>query len=92
MQQEELVAMMEAAGFSAIRFIKRFPYRQVENMDFFSLTYEAIRPIAVMDESVDVVYRGPYGAVYTESGILLMKGRRTSIPLQERSLLDDSVL
>jgi len=35
MQQEELVAMMEAAGFSAIRFIKRFPYRQVENMDFF---------------------------------------------------------
>jgi len=91
MQQEELVAMMEAAGFSAIRFIKRFPYRQVENMDFFSLTYEAIRPIAVMDESVDVVYRGPYGAVYTESGILLMKGRRTSIPLQERSLLDDSV-
>ncbi|NPE28741.1 methyltransferase domain-containing protein [Methanococcoides sp. SA1] len=91
MQQEELVAMMEGAGFSAIRFIKRFPYRQVENMDFFSLTYEAVRPIDVMDESIDVIYRGPYGAVHTESGILLVKGRRTSIPLQERSLLDDSV-
>ncbi len=91
MQQEELVAMMEAAGFTSIRFIKRFPYRQVENMDFFSLTYEAIRPVAVKEEQVDVIYRGPYGAVHTESGILLVKGRRTSIPPGEVALLDDSV-
>jgi MoaA/NifB/PqqE/SkfB family radical SAM enzyme/SAM-dependent methyltransferase len=93
MQQEELVAMMEAAGFSAIRFIKRFPYRQVENMDFFSLTYEAIRPVFVTNNQAkkDVVYRGPYGAVYTESGILLVKGRRTTIPANEVPLLDDSV-
>lgn len=91
MQQEELVAMMAAAGFSGIRFIKRFPYRQVENTDFFSLTYEAIRPVTVLEESVDVIYRGPYGAVHTESGLLLVKGRRTSVPLQEMALLDDSV-
>ncbi len=92
MQQEELVAMMEAAGFSRIRFIKRFPYRQVDNMDFFSLTYEAIRPVVGAEEStVDVIYRGPHGAVYTESGIFLAKGRRTAIPVQELSLLDDSV-
>ncbi len=91
MQQEELVAMMEGAGFSAIRFIKRFPYRQVENMDFFSLTYEAIRPAPVKEDQADVIYRGPYGAIYTESGILLVKGRRTGIPLQEVALLDDSV-
>jgi len=91
MQQEELVAMMEEAGFTSIRFIKRFPYRQVENMDFFSLTYEAIRPKKEATGNVDVIYRGPYGAVHTESGILLVKGRRTSIPLQEMALLDDSV-
>ncbi|MBL4902178.1 MAG: methyltransferase domain-containing protein [Desulfocapsa sp.] len=91
MQQEELVAMMEAAGFNRIRFIKRFPYRQVENMDFFSLTYEAFRPVATGEQSVDVVYRGPYGAVYTESGILLVKGRRTTIPSREIALLDDAV-
>lgn len=91
MQQEELVAMMEAAGFSCIRFIKRFPYRQVENMDFFSLTYEAIRPVVSDEQLIEVIYRGPYGAVYTESGVFLAKGRRTSIPLQELSLLDDSV-
>ena len=91
MQQEELVAMMEGAGFSAIRFIKRFPYRQVENMDFFSLTYEAVKAVPALQGMIDVIYRGPYGAVHTESGILLAKGRRTSIPQQEVSLLDDSV-
>ena len=91
MQQEELVAMMEAAGFSAIRFIKRFPYRQVGEMDFFSLTYEAIRPLSAVEEEVDVVYRGPYGAVHTESGLLLVKGRRTAVPVQEVALLDESV-
>ncbi len=93
MQQEQLVAMMEAAGFVSIRFIKRFPYRQVEGMDFFSLTYEAFRPalLPIMQAPQDVVYRGPYGAVYTESGTLLVKGRRTSIPAADVALLDDSV-
>lgn len=90
-QQEELVAMMEAAGFSSIKFIKRFPYRQVENMDFFSLTYEATRPVVTTNKQVEVIYRGPYGAVYTESGTLLVKGRRTSIPSNEAALLDDSI-
>ncbi len=91
MQQEELVAMMEGAGFSAIRFIKRFPYRQIGEMDFFSLTYEAIRPISTAEEEVDVIYRGPYGAVHTESGVLLVKGRRTTVPAREVALLDESV-
>ncbi|MCF8056930.1 MAG: methyltransferase domain-containing protein [Desulfocapsa sp.] len=91
MQQEELVAMMAAAGFSAIRFIKRFPYRQIGDMDFFSLTYEATRPPGAAGEEVDVVYSGPYGAVHTESGLLLVKGRRTSVPVREAALLDESV-
>ncbi len=91
MQQEELVAMMGAAGFTSIRFIKRFPYRQVEGMDFFSLTYEAVKPVIMPDEQVQVIYRGPHGAIYTESGALLVKGRVSVITAQEASLLDDSV-
>lgn len=101
MQQEELVAMLEATGFAAIRLLKRFPYRQVEGMDFFSLTYQAQRPEEQEEGTSDTrpsvavgrscVYRGPYGAVYTESGILLVKGRRTVIPDGEIALLDDSV-
>ncbi len=92
MQQEELVAMLESAGFVAIHLIKRFPYRQVEGMDFFSLTYQAQRPQEEKRvDTVACVYRGPYGAVYTESGILLVKGRRTVIPETDIAYLDDSV-
>ncbi len=91
MQQEELVAMMQAAGFVSIRFIKRFPYRQVEGMDFFSLTYEATKTEAVPEGQVKAVYRGPHGAIYTESGTLLVKGQVSTISVQEASLLDDSV-
>jgi hypothetical protein len=157
MQQEELVEMLTASGFAAIRLIKRFPYRQVDGMDFFSLTYQAQRPEQLAEEgkrhdgesgtnpsmavgrscaipgardtgpslacgrasasrsssipgasgtgaslpcvpgshdtkpSLAVVYRGPYGAVTTESGILLVKGRRTLIPAVDATLLDDSV-
>jgi len=91
MQQEELVAMMEAAGFVSIRFIKRFPYRQVEGRDFFSLTYEALKVEILPKGQVQVIYRGPHGAIFTESGTLLTKGRITTVPAQEASLLGDSV-
>jgi len=91
MQQEELVTMMQSAGFTSIRFIKRFPYRQEEGMDFFSLTYEAVKPETVLGAQVRAIYRGPHGALYTESGILLQKGRITSIPAQDAAALDDSV-
>jgi len=90
MQQEELVAMMAAAGFVSIRFIKRFPYRQIENMDFFSLTYEAIKPDIVPGEQVSVIYCGPHGGIYAESGIFLVKGRVMQITAHEASLLGDS--
>lgn len=118
MQQEELVEMLTASGFAAIHLIKRFPYRQVDGMDFFSLTYEARRPagydpgaLADADDgawnapydssaipgargtgpSLACVYRGPYAGVTTESGILLVKGRRTLIPAADAELIDDSV-
>ncbi len=94
MQQEELVAMLEAAGFVAVHLLKRFPYRQVEGMDFFSLTYQAERPHTkeeMGENNTFCIYRGPYSAVYTESGLLLVKGRRTKVPDSDLVLLDDSV-
>jgi len=92
MQQEELVTMLEAAGFAAIRLLKRFPYRQVEETNFYSLTYQAQRPEKrATGGAREVIYRGPYGAVYSNSGILLIKGRRTELPAADIALLDDSV-
>ncbi len=90
MQQEELVAMMRAAGFVSIQFIKRFPYREVEGMDFYSLTYQAIKSEQIDEEQVQVIYRGPHGAVYTETGNLFFKGKLATIPSREAALLDDS--
>lgn len=93
MQQEELVMMMESAGLINIRQLKRFPYRRVEGMDFFSLTYEAQKPQSSTDagQEVDVIYRGPHGAIYSETGTLLLKGRRCRISADEAASFDESV-
>lgn len=97
MQQEELALMLESAGFIGLRLIKRFPYRQVEGMDFFSLTYQAQRPLAEelaanIPGALDcVVYRGPHKAIFSESGVLLSKGRRVMIPTSDTALLGDTV-
>lgn len=93
MQQEALLAMMEGAGLGSIRLLKRFPYRQVGGVEFFSLTYEAIRPFLPPKELTpkEVIYTGPLGAVYTETGILLVRGRRTPVPEADLAPLGDSV-
>lgn len=90
LQQEDLMAMLRASGFVGVRLIKRFPYRQEEGTSFYSLTFCAYKPEAFQE--VDVIYRGPFGAIYTEDGKLLLKGKRTKISLQEAKALDDSVL
>lgn len=89
LQQEELVAMLRAAGFSAVTLLKRFPYRRIGDTDFFSLTFAAHKP--ALPEEVEVIYRGPFAAVYTDSGTLLLKGKRTRLSLAEARALDDSV-
>lgn len=90
LQQEDLMAMLRASGFVGVRLIKRFPYRREEGTSFYSLTFCAYKPAPFQE--VDVIYRGPFGAVCTEDGNLLLKGKRTRISLQEAKALDDSVL
>lgn len=89
MLQEDLMAMLRASGFTAMELVKRFPYRQVEGAQFYSLTFRAWKPAAI--EEVEIIYRGPFAAVHTEGGHLLLKGKRTRLPLADVQALDDSV-
>lgn len=88
MLQEDLLAMLKAAGFTMIELLKRFNYRQVEGTRFYSLTFRAWKPKQI--EAVDVIYRGPFNAIYTPAGILL-KGRRTTIKTDCLQALGESV-
>ncbi|MDA3786677.1 MAG: methyltransferase domain-containing protein, partial [Deltaproteobacteria bacterium] len=89
MLQEELLAMLRASGFTAMELIKRFPYRQVEGARFYSLTFWAWKPAE--QQEVEVIYRGPFAAVHTENGQLLLKGKRSRLTLAAAQALGDSV-
>jgi MoaA/NifB/PqqE/SkfB family radical SAM enzyme/ubiquinone/menaquinone biosynthesis C-methylase UbiE len=89
MLQEDLMAMLRGAGFTSMELIKRFPYRKVESTQFYSLTFRAWKPD--VPQWVELIYRGPFGAVYTESGALLLKGKRTRLRLADVKGLGDSV-
>ncbi len=89
MQQEDLMAMLRASGFGGIRLVKRFPYRKEGETVFYSLTYLAYKPESAKE--VDVIYRGPFAAVCTESGVMLLKGKRATIKVTDVKSLDDSV-
>ncbi len=77
--EKHLVALLEETGFSALKVLKRFPYRVVQGHPFFSLTFEAIKPQST--EEVQVMYRGPLAALVTRGGDLLPVGelRRVNI-------------
>ncbi|MBU0682357.1 MAG: methyltransferase domain-containing protein [Proteobacteria bacterium] len=90
MLQEDLMAMLRTAGFTTMELIKRFPYRQVEDARFYSLTFRAWKPSA--SQEIEVIYRGPFAAVYTEDGQLLLKGKRTKVSLANVKALGESVL
>lgn len=89
MLQEDLMAMLRAGGFTSMELVKRFPYRQVDDTRFYSLTFRAWKPAAAQE--VEVIYRGPFAAVHTESGQLLLKGKRTRLALPDALALDESV-
>jgi len=84
MQQEQLLAMLRAAGFKETRLLKRFPYRQEDDTKFFSLTYSCRKPEQA-EQEVEVIYRGPLAALVSEEGHILYKGRPARLP---RRLVD----
>jgi 7,8-dihydro-6-hydroxymethylpterin dimethyltransferase len=70
--QRDLFGLLEESGFVASRVLKRFPYRIVQGHPFFSLTFDARRPVAA--SKVRVLYRGPFSAVITGRGEILPVG------------------
>lgn len=81
--QRDLFGLLEESGFVAPRVVKRFPYRVVRGHPFFSLTFEARKPI--ITETRRVMYRGPFTALVTSRGDILPVGVTREIPLDELS-------
>jgi len=70
--QPQLMSILESAGFSRIRVVKRFFYKEVLNHKFYAVTYTAFRPMPA--EKTVVFYPGPHAAVMTDDGQLLLRG------------------
>ncbi len=89
MLQPYLAGMLESLGYANIRFLKRFFYRQVKNHKFYSLTYAAYKP--KKDDKVPVIYPGPFAAVVTDDGQLIIRGDNTMIDQSTAALCDDQI-
>ena len=89
LRQEDLLAMLRGAGFAGVSLIKRFPYRVEGGTQFYSLTFRAFKPAKA--RQVEVIYRGPFAAVWTESGAMLLKGQCATVLLSEAESLADSI-
>jgi MoaA/NifB/PqqE/SkfB family radical SAM enzyme/ubiquinone/menaquinone biosynthesis C-methylase UbiE len=89
LQQEQLLAMLRAAGFAGAELLKRFPYRREGGTQFYSLTFRCLKP-EVGDE-VSVIYRGPLEAVLAANGRLLFKGRKTKLSRAVAAQFDDAL-
>lgn len=75
--QPHLITILESAGFCHIRIVKRFFYKEILGHRFYSITYTAFCPLP--PEKTPALYPGPYAAVVTDEGELLLRGRTTDI-------------
>ncbi|NOQ46337.1 MAG: methyltransferase domain-containing protein, partial [Desulfobulbaceae bacterium] len=92
MRQDDLVQMLIDCGFEAVMLHKRYPYRQLGDNRFFSLTYEARKPAAAHEDTfVKAVYRGPHRFLETGRGTRMDCGRITLLTAAEAARCDDSV-
>jgi MoaA/NifB/PqqE/SkfB family radical SAM enzyme/SAM-dependent methyltransferase len=89
LRQEDLLAMLRGAGFTGTVLLKRFPYRSEGKTRFYSLTFRTCKPKDSLQ--VEVIYRGPFAAVWTESGAMLLKGQRATVTLSEAERMGDSL-
>ena len=81
MLQSRLVSLLETIGFERIQILKRFFYREVQGHRFYSLTFTARRPGGEIMRRV--VYPGPFAAVVTDSGRVVLRGETTELPWHE---------
>ncbi len=78
MVQNHLVGLLESVGFQRIRFLKRFFYREVQGHPFYSLTYTAYRP-GGGQAFRPAIYPGPFAALITDGGRVILRGEKTEI-------------
>ncbi|WP_300673638.1 DUF5714 domain-containing protein [Desulfoluna sp.] len=84
-----LLAMLETTGFTHIRIIKRFFYREVQGHRFYSLTYQAVKPDG---KKAKILYPGPFAGVITDTGEMIPRGHSVELPWPEASHTDPSAL
>ncbi|MGE4538663.1 MAG: methyltransferase domain-containing protein [Desulfovibrio sp.] len=88
--QKDLVAILEESGFVGIRFLRRFPYRVVQDHRFYSVTVAARKPQPAPVRR-KVLYRGPFRAIVTASGEVLRAGEVKEIALYEEDRQADAL-
>lgn len=76
--QRDLLGILEESGFTALRALKRAPYRTVDGHPFFSLTFEAVKPAAAA-APVRVFYPGPAAALRAADGRWLRPLQTTAL-------------
>lgn len=78
--QKDLTALLAESGFEAVMCLKRVPYRQVQDHQFFSLTFSAYKP-RPEQQQVRVMYPGPFASLQLADGRVLVPGQVDTVPL-----------
>ncbi|MFC1495647.1 DUF5714 domain-containing protein, partial [Thermodesulfobacteriota bacterium] len=87
--QSNLVGLLEETGFEGILLNKRFPYRNVMDHPFYSLTYTAKKP--GQGNFLRTTYRGPASGMLLKDGTVLLPGHMAEIPESYSDLFAEQV-
>ncbi|OCC16131.1 SAM-dependent methyltransferase [Dissulfuribacter thermophilus] len=93
--QSYLFSMLRDLGFEHSKIIKRFPYREVSGHRFYSLTFEAKKPLEdrPKEKKINALLKGPIEGLFLKDGTLLTKGTTKGISHDiSEDLPDDLVL
>jgi arsenite methyltransferase len=94
-REDQFLAAFEAAGFAGLEILERqsAPWQVVEGIEFRSMTIRAhkLPPNCCADwdgsNATDVVYRGPWKSVVSDSGQAFARGSRTAVCQQTADTL-----
>jgi len=71
MLQQELFAVLEETGFTGSYLIRRYEYKRINDIPFYSITYRAYKP--EQGRKQRIIYRGPHEEVNV-GGVTAMRG------------------
>lgn len=88
---KDLAGLLDEMGLAGFRVHRRFPYRVVRGQPFFSLTFEACRPVDD-GRTVRAMYRGPLAVAETARGTRLPAGEIVELPADQLAGVDGEVM